>query len=193
MILIALAGGLFSMWITLKKPKTIVKKDDDFSSSPTPLPRVVPLKAVDAQMVGIIELGSDLYWISGYYDSHPLQNGDLVYYRYETGQTPVVRVVRGIPGDRFEVVKSETEPGWKVKVNDSFLKIGKEDLIFGSPAFVPPLGLAAKSHGNRIGEGEAILMTNSRSGRFDSTLMGLVSTRDIVGKIVLSEAETQGR
>lgn len=190
-LILAVLGALFFGWRGWKTVKTIVKNSGDFSSSSPSLSRVSRLKAVDPQMAGIIEVGADLFWIEGYYADRPVVAGDLVYFRYQADQTPVVRIVRGVPGDRFEVVKDPAAGGWKIKVNEAFLKIGTADLVFGSPDFVPPLGLAEKSHRNLIGEGEVLLMTNSRSGRFDSTLMGLISTREIVGKIVLSEAEVE--
>lgn len=145
-------------------------------------------RATDPQMAGIIEPGAAVTLIRGFYACNPLERGDLVSFRYHQEQPPVIRVVRGIPGDRFEVIKDPKGSGWKIRINNEFIKVGKnEDLVYGSPSFVPPLGLAAKSHSNVIAEGEVILMTNSHSGKFDSTLMGLLSVKDIIGKISLRQ------
>lgn len=53
----------------------------------------------------------------GYYACNPVQRGDLVFFQFSDTLRPVVRVVRGIPGDRAEI--RATDGGhWEVWVND---------------------------------------------------------------------------
>jgi len=182
---------LTTLWAFQKKKSgSIVNKPEQSSSIFTCPNGEEKLIVPDPHMAGVIEPGTKITLYRDFHGCSPLKKGDLVYFRYHSERDPVIRIVRGMPGDRFEVVKDPKETGWKIRVNDEFLKDGKgEDLIYGAPQFTPPLGLAAISHKNIIGENEVILMTNSSSGKFDSTLMGLISVHDIIGKVAIPETK----
>lgn len=182
---------LTGFWAIRKKNfDSIVNKTEQNSSIYSCQNGEEKLTTLDPYMEGVIQPGTKVTLFKNFHECSPLKKGDLVYFRYHSEQDPVIRIVRGIPGDRFEVIKDGKETGWKIRVNDEFLKNGKgEDLVYGAPQFTPPLGLAANSHKNTIGENEVILMTNSSSGKFDSTLMGLISIQDIIGKIVIPKTK----
>lgn len=176
--------------VFLNNSDLIVKKSKQDSSISTCLNGEEKLTVNEPHLKGILECGTTVSLIKNFHECSPLKKGDLVYFRYHSDQNPVVRIVKGIPGDRFEVIKDPNSKGWKIKVNGDFLKVGKnEDLVYGAPDFIPPLGLAANSRQNIVGENEVILLTNSHSGKFDSTLMGLISINDIVGKIIIPDTK----
>lgn len=192
LVLLLVVGILTIFWTIKKKERALIVNISQQSSSfPCPV-ECLTLKVDDPAMSGILEAGATVILSKNHYAYNPLKRGDLVYFRYHNEQAPVVRVVRGIAGDHFEVIKDSKGNGWNIRVNGEFLKVGKgEDLVYGSPAFLPPLGLAAKSHNNTIAADEVILLTNSSSGKFDSTLMGLLSLKDIIGKITIETGESQ--
>lgn len=183
-------GILVTLWTLFKKSSDEnVNKNQQSSSFNSCYEEERLQKVDDPQMTGLVDPGIPVTLLKGFYECNPLSRGDLVAFRYHTEQPPVIRVVRGIPGDRFEVIKDEKQPGWKIRINGEFIKVGRdEDLSYGAPGFIPPLGLSAGIRNNIIGEGEVILMTNSHSGKFDSTLMGILSVKDIVGKIIVRQS-----
>src|SRR5690348_7256404 len=65
-----------------------------------------------------------------FHDSN-FQRGDTVSYRFSPNQEPVPRIVRGIPGDRFELLPDEAHGAWNLKINGELIMSGDQPYFFG--------------------------------------------------------------
>src|SRR5262245_23497033 len=68
-------------------------------------------------LAGLVEPGTTVDVLFGYYRSHPVVRGDLIAYRYAGDADPIIKVVKAVPGDRFELRRDGTV--WSIVVNDT--------------------------------------------------------------------------
>jgi hypothetical protein len=96
---------------------------------------------------------------------------------------PVVRIARGVPGDKFELISDKPNHAWNIKINGKFVldNVGKP-YFFGAET-PPTLSLYEKSHHGLLGPGEAIIFSSFPPGDKDSGVSGLASVDDLVGRV----------
>ena len=56
----------------------------------------------------------------GYYNCHEIERGDVVLFDYAGNKNSIIKIVKGISGDKFEL--RETEGGWNIIVNNKYVK-----------------------------------------------------------------------
>ena len=117
----------------------------------------------------------------GYYNCHEIERGDVVLFDYAGNKNPLIKVVKGIPGDKFEL--RETEGGWNIIVNNKYVKNfeGKPYLISGNRYKM--LALYERDYKGMIPENAYLLLSNQISGSVDSTRFGLVDKSGIIAKV----------
>ena len=117
----------------------------------------------------------------GYYNCHEIERGDVVLFDYAGNKNPLIKVVKGIPGDKFEL--RETEGGWNIIVNNKYVKNfeGKPYLIFGNRYKM--LALYERDYKGVIPENAYLLLSNQVAGSIDSTAFGLVDKSGIIAKV----------
>jgi signal peptidase I len=127
---------------------------------------------------GLVEDGQIVRVFLNYYDCHKIQRDDLVLYSFAGRETPLIKIVKGIPGDELNLQK--TEGGWHILINNKILKNsqGTPYLIFGQGYRMLTL------YEGKIPSGAHLILANLPGGGMDSTHFGLVNREDILGKAV---------
>lgn len=112
-----------------------------------------------------------------------LERGDIVAYQYAGNpDTLLLKIVRGIPGDRFNLKHSENNTRHLV-MNDKILKNSQgEEYILDERAY-QLLSLYERSYKGVIPKGTYLLLGNNPRGSKDSTTFGLVDRSGILGKV----------
>jgi signal peptidase I len=135
----------------------------------------------DNSLNGVMDSGKEVKIIYGYYSTSNPQRGDIVAYNYTGSGAPVIRIVKGISGDRFELVYDNT---WKIKVNGEIVKNAQGVPYTLDTRAYGLLSLYEKDYKNKIPDNAYLLLGNIPSGSVDSTRFGLVDKQDIVGKVI---------
>lgn len=133
-------------------------------------------------MVGILEGGKTYEALIGYYKCNPPQKGDIVLYQFSQTMDPVVKIVRAVEGDRFELVEDKDHGAWNLEVNGDAVTYLEGKYFFGSRN-KPTLSLYEKTRNNIVGANEVILLSNVPPGMDDSGVFGMVHVNDVIGKI----------
>ncbi|MEZ4156693.1 MAG: signal peptidase I [Candidatus Paceibacterota bacterium] len=133
-------------------------------------------------MSGIAEGGELLEVDYDYYANHEVGRGDVVLYQYAGHENPLLKQVRGIPGDRFSI---QPEGGYSlilINGQPALTAEGEEFQIEGNEQLL--LGQYVEDYNGIIPGGAYLLLGNMRFGSLDSSRFGLVSKDDILGKVV---------
>lgn len=134
-------------------------------------------------MSGLVEAGRDVRIAFGHYDCHDVRRGDIVALRHAGRPDPIIKVARGLPGDRFHLEK--TREGWNIRINGRVLKTSsKEPYLFNEKGY-RMLSLYEGSYGGRIPPGTYLILGNLAGGSLDSSRFGLISKSEILGKVLI--------
>ena len=76
------------------------------SQTPACISEERPLKVWGSSLSGLIEDGAVLKVLMGYYKCHPVERDDIIVYNY-SGADPLVKIVKGVEADKFQLKKSE--------------------------------------------------------------------------------------
>jgi hypothetical protein len=182
-IAIVLAGAL--LFLVLGRVRPPVLKPADWMASATqgacPGKEMV-LEMNDPYMRGIVEKGQKFKVTLNWYACHPIRKGDYVLYRVSAQMNPVVRIVRAVPGDRFELERDKAHDAWNLLVNgEKVMSEGKPHFFGGSQP--PTLSLYVKQRGGFLGPQEIILFSSWAPGDTDSSVFGLLNLNDVLGKV----------
>lgn len=139
--------------------------------------------ANDDHMSGVIDNGQEFDVALNWYKCHAVERGDVVLYKFSNTKDPVARFVRGVPGDRFKLVRA---PGhWNVEIDGDVLESSDgRPYVFGSDVS-PVLSLYEKSSKGILDADTALVFSRHSPGGFDSGVFGAVSIQDIIGKVDL--------
>jgi signal peptidase I len=137
---------------------------------------------VGDSLAGIVQSGDSVKVLKNYYACNDPKRGDIIVYGYAGGTQPLVKVVKAIPGDRWELKKSGS--GWNILVNGSPAKTsnGTPYLVGDQPYRL--LSLYLKDYGGVIPGDTYLILGNEPGGSLDSTRFGLVGRSDFVGKVM---------
>ena len=133
-------------------------------------------------MTGVVEEGKTYEALIGFYQCNKPQRGDVVLYRFSSSSDPVIKIVRAVEGDRFELVADKARGAWNLKINGDIHTYNGEPYFFGGRG-KPTLGLYEKDRNNTLGPNEVILLSNAPPGINDSGMFGLVHKNDLIAKI----------
>jgi signal peptidase I len=131
---------------------------------------------------GLVENGETVFLHYGYFKCKEMKRGDIVAYSYAGRNNPIIKIIKGIPGDKFKL-RAEKER-WKILINGEPAKNSKgEEYSLGERAY-NMLSLYEKDYGGEIPPGAYLLFGNLAYGTLDSTHFGPVSGDDILGAIL---------
>ena len=130
----------------------------------------------------IIEQGTTVKILFGYYDCNEIKRGDIVAYRYAGNPDPIIKIVKGLPGDKFELRESD-EMNWNILINGQVLKNSKNEPYLISGNRYKMLSLYEKDYNGIVPDDTYLILGNLVSGSMDSTRFGLIDKSDILGKI----------
>lgn len=141
----------------------------------------------DVYMKGIIELGQKVKVETNYYACHPIQNGDIVMYYQNPEGEPIVKIVRAVPGDSFELTKDIKYKAWNIKINGDYLmdSVEKRKYFFGA-ATPPTLSLYVKARDGVLRDEEVLLFSSWAPGDQDSGIFGIYKVGDLVGRVLVN-------
>jgi len=130
---------------------------------------------------GLIEDGETVKAFLNYYDSNEIERSDIILYSFAGNDVPLIKIIRGIPGDRFSL--SETVNGWHILINDEILKNSKDEPYLINDRGRRMLSLFVESFQGVIPADAYLILGNLVGGGMDSTQFGLVHKTDILGKV----------
>ena len=133
-------------------------------------------------MMPLMAPGAELWLLKDYYMSNKVERYDVIAYHYAGRRSPLVKMVRGVPGDRWEV--EEKAGVLEIIVNGRRLINSA-----GSKYQVPKTGrlpLYAKTC-PVIPEDVFLILGDEPGGGLDSTQFGLVHRRDFAGRLVFGQ------
>lgn len=132
--------------------------------------------------------GTELRLLKGYYETHEAQRHDVVAYRYRGREWPLMKIVYGVPGDRWELRDQggyynlilngrvlRNVPGREYR----FLKSLSKRLVRYSRIY--PV----------IPKDAYLIFGNEPGGSLDSTTFGLVHRSDFAGRLVLKASSAK--
>ena len=128
----------------------------------------------------LIKDGEIVKVLFGYYECNEIKREDIVLYSYAGDEAPLIKIVKGVPGDEFSL--QQIDGGWHILINEEILKnsAGEPYLISGKRYEM--LALYEKDYKGEIPAGAYLLLGNIPGGATDSTRFGLVSKGGIIGK-----------
>jgi hypothetical protein len=139
----------------------------------------------DVYMRGIIEEGEKFDVIMNYYACNPFKRGDYILQHLSASMDPVVKILRGLPGDKFELSKDSGGRGWNLVINgDPVMWEAENKPYFFGGKQAPTLALYEKSRKGILGADEIIILGNWPPGNNDSGIFGVFSINDVLGKVI---------
>lgn len=140
-------------------------------------------KTVNGQsLLGLIEEGQKINILYGYHNCNAIKTNDVVAYRYAGNQNPIIKIIKAVPGDSFELIQIKN--GWNIVVNGKIVKNSKnEPYILDKNGYLM-LSLYEKDYKGIIPADSYLILGNVASGTLDSSRFGLISKSDILGKVV---------
>jgi len=145
----------------------------------------------DPYLRGVLEQGSKVTVSLNWYECNKVERGDLVLYRFSQHEDPVVRRVVGLPGDEFEL-RPIAKQGWELLIKRTPVTGVGKPYYFGVETAEPPLALAAKARKGILADKEVILFSSFGPGDRDSGTFGVITTKDLVGKVTAQDPKTKG-
>lgn len=142
-------------------------------------------KVTGTSMEGVINQGSVVYLLEGFYKCNPVGRNDVVAYDYAGSKIPVIKMAKGIPGDVFSMPTLDAANYCIVINNDTLKEIGGNPYSLNQKRY-NLLELYETEFGGRI-PADTYLLLGSHSGTTDSGRFGFVGRSDLLGKIVYTE------
>ena len=136
----------------------------------------------DGFLTGIIEKHQEFMVLENYYECNPIQREDRVWFRYSPNLEPVVKIIRGLPGDYFEVLRDEEREVWHIRINGRFMMSGKDKYYIDIPN-EPPIKVYEKARKGKLRDGEYLILSTLSPGDSDSGYFGLVRKHSFVGRV----------
>lgn len=131
---------------------------------------------------GIIETGEIIKIAFGFYDCNEINREDIVVYNFSGGSDPIIKMVKGLPGDKFEFLNSGEN--WQLLINGEISKNSRGEPYYFNESSYNLLNLYAKDYNNIIPPDAYLILGNLANGSLDSSRFGLVSKNDILGKVI---------
>ncbi len=134
-------------------------------------------------MAGIVENGQNVTVLDGYYRCNKLARDDVIIYNFSGDKNPLIKSVKGIPGDTFSL--EQTASGTFIDVDGKRLMTSDGQAYTFDVQRTKMLSLYVDDYHGVIPQNSAIILGNIATGSVDSSQFGLVSADDIIGKVSL--------
>lgn len=129
----------------------------------------------------LIKPGDKVKIYFDFYDTHKIQREDIVACKYSCCPDPIIKIVRGIPKDKFEL-KELKDGSAQVLINRKVLKNSSNQPYKFTGKRKKMLLLYEKDYRGIIPERTYLLLGNIVSGSLDSARFGLVDEKEIIAK-----------
>ncbi len=141
------------------------------------------LKVRGDSLSGFIEDGTEMKVLMGYYACNSVERGDIALYSYSIDKTPLIKIVKGIPGDKFQLKKTSASC-WNILINGEISKNFQNEPYCFNEGGYKMLSLYEKDYGGVIPADAYLIFGNLVSGSMDSSRFGLIGKNDLLGKAV---------
>jgi signal peptidase I len=129
---------------------------------------------------GILEDGEHVLLAYNYYDCNDVELGDIIAYSYGGREVPVIKMVKGQPGDTLSLERQPNNTS-VIAINGHLLKNSFGEIYALSEKGSKLLRL----YEGIIPDEAYLILGNTAHGSLDSTRFGLVHKSDIIGKVIL--------
>jgi len=175
---LAIAGIFYAGGLLFKDAKSCLVKTEN---------RVVR----GTSLAGLIKEGEIVKVIFGYYNCNEVMREDIAAYKYVADPAPIIKIIKAVPEDRFELKEAPHGRGWNIYVNGALLKNSLGLAYLLDKKSYGLLALYERDYKNTIPENAYLLLSNisfsSFSSSFDSRRYGLVGKNGILGKVIKEE------
>lgn len=130
----------------------------------------------------LVPEGSKITITENYYACHDVERDDIVEYFYAGSTDPLLKSVRGLPGDQL-ALKQDSRGAWNILINGSVLKNSQGQAYAIGSSGQNILALYVHDYRGVIPQGAYLIMGEEPGGSLDSTRFGLVGKADIIGKL----------
>ncbi len=115
----------------------------------------------------------------GYYGSHPVERDDVVLVDYAGRENHLIKIVKGVAGDRLALQEAEGGNGWHILINGKVLENseGRDYIITGKRRKMISL------YEGVIPENVYLILGNIPSGSLDATRFGLIDRRQLIAGV----------
>lgn len=175
---ISLEGNFLPQKLKIYLSKNVLQEDKNQICSYQLEKRIVRGSSLEP----LIRNGQEVKVFFNYYKCNEIRRDDIVLYSYAGNNAPLIKIVKGIPGDNFKLVKAG-ENQWYILINGEVLKNSQRIPYLISGEKYQLLSIYEKNYQGIIPENAYLLLGNSPSGSTDSTSFGLVSQQDILAKV----------
>ncbi len=134
-------------------------------------------------MSPVLEEGEEIFYDKEYYKKNPIQSDDIVIIGFDWREKPIVKFVRGIPGDGIALEKGDGE-NYFVLINGERIKNSEGEEYSLSYTKSRMIDLYARDYAGIIPNDAYFILGNSTSGTQDSTQFGLIHKDNIIGKVI---------
>lgn len=131
---------------------------------------------------GLVNNGEEVIALEGYYTCNEISKEDVVVYTYAGNDNPIIKIVKGVPGDNFNIQR--TTGGWNIMVNNEILKNSQDIPYLLTENNHQMLSLYEKDYSGVIPPNTYLILGNLPGGSIDSSHFGLVDKEGIVAKIL---------
>lgn len=132
-------------------------------------------------LAGILDAGAKIKILYDYYQCHEAQRGDIVIFQPDPEMNPIVKIVKGLPGDKLSLQGDGTN--WNILLNGEVLRTSTGDAYQVNDNAFQMLSLYIRDYNGIIPPKAHLLLGNAISGSLDSTKFGLIDISDIIGKV----------
>lgn len=131
---------------------------------------------------GLIEPGQTVKILFGFYDCNEIEREDIVAYNYAGNSEPIIKIVKGISGDKFQLELAESGDR-HILINGEILKNSQNQPYVLNEKGYRMLSLYEKDYKGIIPQNAYLILGNLSNGSLDSSRFGLIDKSDILGKV----------
>lgn len=129
----------------------------------------------------IIKAGDCVYILKDYYQSNRIKREDIIAYNFVGNENLIIKIVKALPGDKFEMRKGENN-SWSIAINNNILKNSEGEIYSFSDQGSKMLRLYADAY-PEIPQNSFLILGNNPRGSLDSSRFGLASRDNVIGKV----------
>lgn len=146
---------------------------------------ILPKQVTGTSMEGVINQGSHVLLLEGFYRCNSVGRNDVVAYNYAGSKIPVIKMAQGIPGDTFSFPLLDAGVHCIVMNGDTLIETGGRPYRLDEARY--RLLALYENDFSGIIPADTYLLLGSHSGTTDSGRFGFIGRSDILGKIVYAD------
>ena len=132
-------------------------------------------------MIPLFKPGDEITALMNYSKCNALKKGNTVLFTYSGNEAPVIKTIKAVVGDSFKLKQNGSY--WTIQVNNKTLTNSEGEKYRLTGKKQKMLSLYAKDY-PIIPNDTLLLLGENPSGTKDSTAFGLVSEKNIIGKVL---------